>query len=479
MGSVLRRPVRLLLIAAAAVAAATAGTAPASAAKPSFEARGGSELQPEFRWRVRDYAARCDSGLRLRVAGASGWRTQLPGAAPRPGSFTHPTPLDPGEGTTVAFERRDGRASARFHVRCLPADFPEYRFRRIGPGGANLFMVQIPNRYAAIFDGDGVPIWWMQADGTALDAKLLPDGTVAWDSVSTVSGSGTGAYDVLSLSGRPLRSVGREDTTDVHDLQVLPSGNYVIARQTYRSGVDTTAYGGSASALLLDFDIEEVTPDGDVVRTWSTADHIGLDETGRWWEAITGGLGYDITHWNAVEVDGRYMYLSFRHLDAIYKVDRRTGEIVWKLGGTETPESLEVRGDPREYPIGGQHDVRVQPNGTVTIHNNRTNLADPIPRAERFRIDEEEGTAKLVESITDPKVPTAQCCGSARRLGDGTWLVAWGRNEIVGAYGPDGDPLYRFRVPGSFSYRANTVPEDIGAGELRRAMDRMAARAAG
>ena len=132
------------------------------------------------------------------------------------------------------------------------------------------------------------------------------------------------------------------------------------------------------------------------------------------------------------------MYLSFRHLDAIYKVDRRTGEIVWKLGGTETPESLEVLDDPREYPIGGQHDVRVQPNGRSRSTTTATGLDDPEPRAERFRIDEDAGTATLVESVTDPKVPTCFCCGSARRLDDRSWLVSWGGNDVVGAYDQDG-----------------------------------------
>jgi hypothetical protein len=458
-----------IVLVAAFWALATAG--PASAARPSFAAVHGSELHPTFRWKASDYAARCaDDGLRLRIEGGRGWTTKVSGRPPRTGTFAETFASAPGEDIPITFRRKGGIVE-RFHVRCLPADFPEYRFKRISPGGAKLFMVHLPNQYAAIFDDDGVPVWWRHADGVPLDAKILPDGTISWDSVSATTGTATGAFDISSLDGEFIRSVGTDESTDVHDLQVLPNGDYVIARQTYRTGLDTSAYGGSPSATVLDYVIEQVTPEGEVVRSWSTAEHIGLAETGRWWDSITDNWIYDIAHWNAVEIDGRYMYLSFRHLDAIYKVDRRTGEIVWKLGGTETPESLEVRNDPRDYPIGGQHDVRVLPDGTVTIHNNRTGLADPVPRAERFRINEDKGTATLVESITDKKVPEATCCGSARRLADGTWLAAWGRNEIVGAYGPDGSPLYRFRIPGSFTYRANTLPDGIGRSDLRDAMD--------
>lgn len=411
--------------------------------------------------------------MRLQIDGRTGWKAKVPGRPARAGTFADTFASDPGEDIPITFKRRQGGTVERFHVRCLPVDFPEYRFKRISPGGAKLFMVHLPDQYAAVFDDDGVPVWWAHADGVPLDAKILPDGTISWDTVSATTGTATGAFDITSLDGSFVRTVGNDESTDVHDLQVLPNGDYVIARQEHRTGVDTTAFGGSASAALLDYVIEQVTPEGQVIRSWSTAEHIGLEETGRWWPSITDNWIYDIAHWNAVEIDGGYMYLSFRHLDAIYKVDRRTGEIVWKLGGTETPESLEVLNDPRDYPIGGQHDVRVQPNGTVTIHNNRTGLEDAVPRAERYRINENKGTATLVESITDKKVPEATCCGSARRLADGTWLAAWGRNEIVGAYDADGNPLYRFRIPGTFTYRANTVPDGISRRDLRAGMDRM------
>ena len=69
---------------------------------------------------------------------------------------------------------------------------------------------------------------------------------------------------------------------------------------------------------------------------------------------------------------------TFRHLDAIYKVNRFTGRIVWKLGGVHTSKSLTVKNDPDgSYPLGAQHDARVLGDGTVSIFNNNTGLAKP------------------------------------------------------------------------------------------------------
>ena len=469
------RVVRRLTQAFAATAAALAlFAAAAEAGGPTFRAADGDSIQPRFKPAVHTYAARCDGpALDLRIDGARGWTTTAPGRHARRGDLSIHARLDPGQPLMVTFTRKDGKAR-RYHLRCLPDDFPAYRFHRLESGGPRLFMIQLQNYYATIIDRNGVPVWWRQADGYPDDAKVLPDGTISWDSV-TAGAAQTGRFDVLTLTGKAIRVVGNSDNVDVHDLQLLPNGDYMIGEQQYRAGLDLTAYGGSAYGAVADIEIQRLTPDGDVRWRWNSADHIDLAETGRWWSVAKDQFIADIVHWNAVEPAGRFMYLSFRHLDAIYKVDRRTGDIVWKLGGTPTPESLEIRGDPHnDYPLGGQHDVRLQPDGTVTVFNNRTDLPDAVPRADRFRIDEQAGTATLLDSITDPKITDAGCCGSARRLPSKEWLVAWGRSDLIGAYDRSGRPIFRLRTPDNFTYRANPVPPGtVNVADLRDAMDRM------
>jgi Arylsulfotransferase (ASST) len=413
--------------------------------------------------------------MSVRVEGSRGWQARFEGNVSA-GTFDATADLEPGQAIAIAFRRTSSGAARHFYVRCLPSDFPDYSFRRMRQGGPKRFMIEMANQYAAIFDRNGVPVWWYRADGYTDDAKVLSDGTISWSSVDAATYQ-TGPFDVLDLTGRILRTVGSGDLVDVHDLQLLPNGNYLIGEQDRRSGIDASDFGGSTSGAATGIKIEELTPDGEQVRSWDSFDHIGLDQTPqRWWDQIVDDDYYDIVHWNAVEPDGRYMYLSFRHLDAIYKVDRKTGEIVWKLGGIETPESLEVIDDPAgDYPLGGQHDVRAEPNGTITVFNNRTELGDAVPRAQRFRIDEEAGTAKLVETVTDRRITSSYCCGSARRLPSKDWLVAWGGYAgFVGAYDGDDRVVFRLRTPGAFTYRANPLPADgPGAVALRRAMNAM------
>src|SRR5205085_8295046 len=143
--------------------------------------------------------------------------------------------------------------------------------------------------------------------------------------------------------------------------------------------------------------VQEITPKGRKVWDWNSKDHIGLAETGDWWPALikeqqrspVRNRSYDIVHINAVAPDGNSLVLSFRHLDAIYRINRATGAVEWKIGGTRRPESLDIVGDPQYggTSLGGPHDVRVLPDGTVTVFDNGT-ARDRPPRAVRYRVDQ-------------------------------------------------------------------------------------------
>lgn len=179
---------------------------------------------------------------------------------------------------------------------------------------------------------------------------------------------------------------------------------------------------------------------------------------------------------NAVEPDGEDAVLvSVRHNDAIYKVSKVSGEILWKLGGTWTPKSLQVLKDPEGgYPFGGQHDVRLLPDGTITVYDNNTGLGIP-PRAVRYSIDEANRTATFIEQVTDPLAADSICCGSARRSSDGSWLMSWAANSYVAEYDAAHQATFRLGFGGTlFSYRAVPVDDSVvSVSSLRAGMDAM------
>jgi hypothetical protein len=474
-------PVRLMRRIAPAIAVAAAAatfSAPALGARPSFAVAPTDTMTPSFRTDRHDYAVRCGSEAdHLEIDGVKGWRSRLGSGPYRGGDRVVRLRKRSARETRITFRREASGGTSTYHVRCLPRTFPDWSFRRFAPGGPRLFAMQLGYRWAAIFDRNGTPVWWYRASGEPDNFQILPDGTVAFDPVDQADFQ-TGDYEIRTLRGKLLRVIRGANgaTADIHEIQLLSNGDYLLGAQVEYQA-DATAYGGSADSTVIGIEIQEVKPNGDLVSSWSSRDHIGLAETGRWWNVpILDNEPYDIVHWNSVEPVGKHrMLLSFRHLDAVYMVDRRSGEIDWKLGGTETPESLDVVDDPHgDYPLGGQHDARVLADGSITIHDNRTGLGDP-PRAVRYRVDAGAGVARLVQSISDPKIPSSFCCGSARRLDSGDWLVGWGGDGTVGGYGADGSPLFRLKLGLGFSYRANPVPDGaVSKRQLRKAMNAIA-----
>lgn len=436
-------------------------------------------LSPGFDPSVPDYTIRCD-GSPLELSGrlAEGSDIAVDGEQSQMGAFSSVVPLEANQ--EFSFEIGGDQGQNAYHVRCLPADFAAWEYERLLPPSHNFYLVTPTlgagaGRYAVIFDDHGVPVWWYTENPAApSDGKVLPDGTIAWWSSTAPHGDD---YEVRELDGTLVKSFfAATGRTDSHDFQLEPNGNFLVLSYQPREHVDLTAFGGGADDTVTDAVIEELTPDNESIWSWSTHGHIGLEETGRWWPTALVSPARDVVHINAVEPDGEDAFLiSLRHTDAVYKIDKTTGDVMWKLGGTWTPKSLIVKGDPEgAYPLGGQHDVRLQSDGTITIHDNRTNLPGPS-RAVRYQIDEANKTATLVEEVTDPDVPSSFCCGSARRSADGSWLMSWGGRSLVTEFNSAHQRTFRLGFGGvAFSYRAVPAPDGVlSATALRAGMDSM------
>jgi hypothetical protein len=179
---------------------------------------------------------------------------------------------------------------------------------------------------------------------------------------------------------------------------------------------------------------------------------------------------YDLVHLNSLQSDGDGVIVSARHLDAVLRIRRSDGGVDWKLGGTHTDRSLAFAGD-----LGGQHMARRLADGTLTLHDNGTRRGRP-PRALRLAL--EGRTARIVERVTDPRVSSSFCCGSATRLAGGHWLMSWGGSPLITELAADGSPVLTLRLGvGAFSYRAYPVSSSLLTREaLHAGMDAMARR---
>ena len=392
-------------------------------------------LFPAFSTAVSDYVSRCDASdpVDVSVSAPANTTVSVDGQQPRSGTFT--AQVTRGVGQRFPMVVRSSSGTTTHHVRCLPGDFPAWSSRRTGATQAEWYVtaaaVGISGvNYPVVFDDNGVPVWW--GAKTAQFFALPLNGNIAWFA--------DGRIEEHRLDGSLVRTYSTVgDPMDFHDLEVLPNGNHLAVTLTQKSGVDLSSWGGPANATIIDHIVQEVTPQGVAVWEWRTSDHISIDETAPGWRAAElndpGGPFsgfYDPYHWNSIEWTGDGVILSFRHNDAIYKVNRLTSAIEWKIGGTPTPQSLTVVGDPIFESgggggFGGQHDARLLEDGTVTVYDNGS-LRNRPPRSPRYRLDLTQRTATLLRVVRDSVEPSSFCCGSARVLPGGNYVFGWGGN---------------------------------------------------
>ena len=89
--------------------------------------------------------------------------------------------------------------------------------------------------------------------------------------------------------------------------------------------------GGQADAIFLETSIQEFTPNQELIFNWPGLEHLrdGLP----YLEIDDPKSGYfRFPHMNAIEVDidGHFL-VSSRLLSEVTKINRQTGEIIWRL----------------------------------------------------------------------------------------------------------------------------------------------------
>jgi Arylsulfotransferase (ASST) len=430
------------------------------------------ELYPAFQIGVVDYVNRCDPATptEVQVTAPDGTTVSVDGAPPQGGTFTVQVVQDEGERFTIDVTI-DG-TTTNHHVRCLPTDFPTWSATKTGTPQAAFYATVraegLMPSYPVIFDTNGVPVWWLDRQPTFLLAPLSNRNFAI-----IKAGSGMEEYDLNGNLVRTLTTVG--GPLDNHDVIRLPNGNYVMAT-VQQQPCDLSSWGLVGLQTCVNHVFQELTPLGVVVGAWDTSLHIPVTETPQHWrdnhDTVPANV-YDPWHYNSVEFTGDGFIISFRHLDAIYKINSLTptGSIVWKLGGTPRPESLTLIGDALNG-VSGQHDARLHADGTVTIHDNGTNGPGPRrqPRSVRYSLDTGAMTATLVEEVYDSDVGSSLCCGSTRRLPGLNWVTGWGGSGQIAEYDPDDTRV--FRLLAGFVYRGTPLlPGQFTASEFRTGMD--------
>src|SRR5215210_3006886 len=244
---------------------------------------------------------------------------------------------------------------------------------------------------------------------------------------------------------------------DHHEFLISPQDTALI---TIFNAVprDLTSVGGSRDSVAMQGIIQELDIETkEVIFEWKSIDHVDLDET-----YVTPAEdhypGIDYFHINSIDVDhDDNLLVSARETSTVYKIDRKSGEIIWRLGGKNSDFEME-----KSTRFAFQHDARRLPDGTISIFDNGslvfengTPKAVEESRAIVLEVDERRMKAKLVRQYTHPDKQYADAAGNTQMLPNGNVFVGWGRALAISEFSRDGELLFDFRLsPENRTYRA-------------------------
>ncbi len=300
------------------------------------------------------------------------------------------------------------------------------------PNGSLVWFKPLPTYVSATnlqvqeYEGKPVLTWWqgdISLHGFGLGEDIIADSTYT-DIARVKAGNGLQA--------------------DLHEFQLTPQGTALITAYhpilCNLSSVGGPAYGAVTDGVFQEIDVKT----GLVMYEWTSIDHVGLTESHEPASRSTTAWPFDFFHLNSINLDhDGSLLISSRNTWTVYKIDPRSGQIVWRLGGRHSSFKM----GPGTG-IAWQHDPRELPDGALSIFDNGASPA--VHRQSRgmvVSLDQQSGTATLVSQLTHAPSLLAPSQGNMQALANGDWFVGWGQDPDFSEFGPQGGLLFDAHFP--------------------------------
>ena len=306
--------------------------------------------------------------------------------------------------------------------------------------------------YAVAYDSLGVVRWYRDLGfpGAVADVHQQRNGHVT-AGVGLSHGYDVGRVHFVEVTraGDSVRAIVATGSpyTDAHELIVeTDQTGSRVADYLFGYDIRTTdlrAFGGGSADALAGHQVLRLSADGRVdtlVQGWN-----------RWDErdAVIGPpLAGDFDHPNSLAFDrDGGLVISYRALGSVVKLTPDGRDVAWIFGGTGNQFALV--GDPLGG-FGGQHTVRVLPNGHLLMFDNGWNHVPQRSRAVEYALDPATRTAIMVwQYVPEPSV-FVPFTGSVQRLMNGNTVVTFTAQNFLDEVSPGGVLLSRVTIHNGF-----------------------------
>ena len=338
----------------------------------------------------------------------------------------------------------------------VPSDFPAINITvNNNPDPSLIF---IDNRggggkpYNVIFDNTGSPVWYMRMPDERRDMKVQHNGVMtmlARDGGNHFNGFDTNyrlITNYLAVNGY---------SGDEHELQVLADGTYFMTALRNET-VDMSRYvvGGNPAAVVTECVMQGFTPAGELIFQWRAWDNFDVRDQAAFVN-LQGG-SFDFPHMNSIDADtDGQILLSSRSTSELTKINRDTGQIIWRLGGVHN--QFTFVNDPLNGPR-NQHAFRMVATNRYTMFDNGDLHSPSVSRAIEYSLNTNNLTATLVWQYPNPTTTSLYSfyMGNVQRLTNGNTLVNWAIGNLpkLTEVRPDGTKAFEMNwVQGWEAYR--------------------------
>ena len=319
-----------------------------------------------------------------------------------------------------------------------------------------------------VLDEQGRMVWFKPVDNEGhypMDCKVQ---TYKGEPVLTFweglvqAGYGSGEYRILDRSYNEIARVRAEGFEGDHHDFLITSRDTALVMIYNPVGADLSGIGRQPEDGIVEGVVQEIdVASGEVLFEWHSLDHVRIEES--YVDPLERlSLPYDYFHINSVEVDeDENLIISAKGVNAVYKIDRTTGEVIWRLGGKQSdfemgPNTRFVR----------QHDARRRADGTITLFDNGEPQTYTESSGKVLALNTDDMTAELAQSYTHPDVIYADHQANMQTLPNGNVFIGWGSVSSFSEFSSDGQLLYSADLPPETeSYRAFRFPWEGRPGE--------------
>ena len=219
-----------------------------------------------------------------------------------------------------------------------------------------------------------------------------------------------------------------------HDSLILDENHYILTAYHTKE----VFHPITQEPIYIAENIIQEIKDGKVLLDWASSeyDELLLSYKGDMNPEETKAIDY--LHINSVIIDPKdnNLIVSFASISQIIKINRKTGEIIWRLGGMNDEFNLD-----KEYLFWGQHTLSLTPDGYLMLFDNQSSYFMPMTTGDKnlqtltdsrilkFKLDEKN--KKVLETIAITTGPETKSLGSAYQTKKDTYIISLGKNKMV------------------------------------------------